>query len=597
MDFCVAIRGNSRYHRGMSTRWEGLGMETWEIKLGIAASIVAIIGFLSGCFSWVYRKIAQWIASKQEKPLECPTNFSKPLDQYFTERKAMQKKISKTLSKKSPLALFGLGGMGKTQLALKYAYDHEKQYQCRWWVDASSGSSITEAYRNFAVKNLGFEEKIKPEECIEPVKEWMRGHKNWLFVFDNADNFTRADREKYLPPDLTGRQHVLFTSRMRNWHGVAEPLEIDDFTLDEAQEFLTSATGKKDDGSQIDLIEALGHLPLGLAQAAAYIFVHGKSYKEYIDLFNSHPADMLANYPGEEEDKRIVYKTWDISRKQIQRESSRELLNMLVFLSPDDICIEWFKQTREVLPEALQTEIVDDRERDALLAELTKYSLVRFKDGKISIHRLVMTVVRNALTREGKYAEYAGYVLQFGEELCFFKFPTRESRVEFENLYPHIKAIVENTIPQNQNEQFALLCSFLGSGARDVWGAYDLALKWHEKAREICEKAVGKEHPNTATTYDNIAAVYDRKGEYDRALEWHEKAWDIREKVLGKEHPSTAATYNNIAGVHASKGEYDRALEWYGKAQAINIKVLGQEHPHTLMTNDNIAACKREMST
>ncbi|MBR3460290.1 MAG: tetratricopeptide repeat protein, partial [Clostridia bacterium] len=99
-------------------------------------------------------------------------------------------------------------------------------------------------------------------------------------------------------------------------------------------------------------------------------------------------------------------------------------------------------------------------------------------------------------------------------------------------------------------------------------GEYAKAKAALEAVVKIRERLLGEEHPDTATSYNNIALVYAAKGEYDRALEYHEKALAIREKVLGKEHPDTATSYNNIALVYYAKGEYDRALEYHEKALA-----------------------------
>ena len=119
-------------------------------------------------------------------------------------------------------------------------------------------------------------------------------------------------------------------------------------------------------------------------------------------------------------------------------------------------------------------------------------------------------------------------------------------------------------------------------------GEYAQALEFNEKALAVWEKVLGQEHPDTAQVYNNIAGVYSRQGEYTRALEYYQKALAIREKVLGKEHPDTAASYNNIAGVYFNQSDYAQALEWLQKALAIYEK-RGQEHPNTVETYNNIA--------
>ena len=119
-------------------------------------------------------------------------------------------------------------------------------------------------------------------------------------------------------------------------------------------------------------------------------------------------------------------------------------------------------------------------------------------------------------------------------------------------------------------------------------GDYPKALEYFFKDLAICEKVLGKEHPSTATSYNNIGSVYDDLGDYTKAIEYYFKALDIHEKVLGKEHPSTATSYNNIGQVYYSQGEYPKALEYFFKDLAICEKVLGKEHPSTATSYNNI---------
>ena len=112
-------------------------------------------------------------------------------------------------------------------------------------------------------------------------------------------------------------------------------------------------------------------------------------------------------------------------------------------------------------------------------------------------------------------------------------------------------------------------------------GSYDTALEYYFKSLAIDEKVLGLEHPSTAISYNNIGLVYFDKGDYDTALEYYFKSLAIDEKVLGLEHPDTATSYNNIGSVYYDQGDYDTALVYYLKALAVKEKVLGLEHPDT----------------
>jgi tetratricopeptide (TPR) repeat protein len=119
-------------------------------------------------------------------------------------------------------------------------------------------------------------------------------------------------------------------------------------------------------------------------------------------------------------------------------------------------------------------------------------------------------------------------------------------------------------------------------------GNHPKALEYYFKDLAISEKVLGKEHPSTATSYNNIGGVYKSQGDYTKALEYLQKALDIDEKVLGKEHPETATDYNNIGMTYDNLGDFTKAIEYYQKALDIVKKVLGEEHPYTATTYNNI---------
>ena len=127
----------------------------------------------------------------------------------------------------------------------------------------------------------------------------------------------------------------------------------------------------------------------------------------------------------------------------------------------------------------------------------------------------------------------------------------------------------------------------------DHQGAYAKALEYHGKALDICERVLGPDHPSTATSYNNIGEVYYHQGDYAKALEYCGKALDVRERVLGPDHPSTAESYNNIGQIYGREGNYDKALEYLGKALAIWEQVLGPDHPLTALSYNNIGEVYR----
>ncbi len=125
-------------------------------------------------------------------------------------------------------------------------------------------------------------------------------------------------------------------------------------------------------------------------------------------------------------------------------------------------------------------------------------------------------------------------------------------------------------------------------------GAYDQALEYYNKALEIKKKVLGENHPSTATSYNNIGMVYHHHGAYDQALECYNKALEIQKRVLGEDHPDTATSYNNIGLIYHHHGAYSQVLEYYNKALGIWKKVLGEDHPNTATSYSNIGWVYRE---
>ena len=208
----------------------------------------------------------------------------------------------------------------------------------------------------------------------------------------------------------------------------------------------------------------------------------------------------------------------------------------------------------------------------------------------VSIHPVVAAVVRRNAPPDADYVDAVAGRL-FGDMLP----GDTEVFVTKLSLLKH--ALTLNRVAQSmdlQTENYAGMLHQMGY-LNYYQGNYADALEWYQKALRICETVFGTDHPSTAATYNNIAAVYRAQGDYANALEWNQKALRIRETVLGTDHPDTATTYNNIAGVYWAQGDYARALEWYQKALRILETVLGTDHPFTATTYNNIAAVYDDM--
>ncbi|KAI4453702.1 tetratricopeptide repeat protein [Holotrichia oblita] len=265
------------------------------------------------------------------------------------------------------------------------------------------------------------------------------------------------------------------------------------------------------------------------------------------------------------------------------------MLNICAYFAPDEIDSGIFVRNYELLPKPLNRDAVDEINFDAVISELTSYSLLSKKDDKLYMHRSLQEVIRRSLIENQEFIECAFEIIlnEFS-----FEYGNIESHNAFLHIAPHVISITEQALEclKDEDKQLSIakLYNDMGNGFFYI-GSFQQSLIWHQKALKIREKALGMEHPDTATNYSNMAVVYKAQGDYGKALALYEKALLIREKALGMEHPDTATIYSNMAGVYHDQGDYGKALALYEKALLIREKVLGMEHPDTAMTYGNMA--------
>jgi tetratricopeptide (TPR) repeat protein len=518
-------------------------------------------------------------------PSRFPVNNLPDKNPYFTGREQILDDIHRQFQSGRVVSLrqtvAGLGGVGKTQIAIEYAYRYAGDYDDIWWVNAESGPQ--EAYRAFVRKKglLPKEESADWPMVLDAIKSWFDQHTRFLFIFDNVEN---VELLSGCLPRSSG--HVLITTR-KGHSPEGALVDVDKFNSGEAAAFLKNRLERDEGADAAELAGRLGYLPLALEQAAAYLKANKKPVRNYLKLLEKYGLQVFDERSASAYGyKETVNATWRISFDKIELESAKQLLNLCAYFAPDDIPFCMIIEGRNMLPKPLQAELADELSLNRVILELTQYSLVREKDGLLSLHRLLQEVVRDEL-RDNRQ-----WLICCFNMACAVGYVNKWSMNAFKQNAPHVLAIAGHAEKALAGEEVQKKTSRLyyvfGLGFYDS-GKYSEALECFQKALAIREKVLGEEHPDTVATYNNIALVYSCQENYAKAMEWLQKALAIREKIRGKEHPLTAATYNNIADVYSRQGDYAKGLELYQKALAIREKVLGKEHPDTITTYHGIA--------
>lgn len=516
---------------------------------------------------------------------------------YFTGREHLLALIRQQLVARHRAALSGLGGIGKTQSAIEYAVRHRRDYPNGvFWVNAETVGELTTSFVQIAAAlRLEAASSKDQERILQAVLEWLGATRDWLIVFDNVEK--REDVAPFFP--RTSEGHILITSResvFQEW-GIARGLEVVDFDIDEAVDFLLTRTGRDkvdapEHAAAVDLASELGNLPLALEQAAAYIAETNAAFSAYLAAFRKRRVSLLEK-SGELIAHDTVAVTWAANFEAVLRASpaAADVLHVSSVLAADAIPFELFFDGARVLGDAIAQALADpdDLTMAELLRPLARYSLIRFDAALrlFSVHRLVQEIVWAALSDDQRSQIVSRAVSALDAafpEVAFATWP------QCERLVPHVASIVRWLDPNHV--QIDAARHLLNRTGRYLWerGRYGESERLHELALAVAERTLGPEHPDVATSLNNLANIHYDRGRYGEAQNLHERALAIRKQAHGPDHPHVAMSLNNLANVHYDRGRYADAQALYERALAIRERLMPSDHPDVAMSLSNLAS-------
>jgi tetratricopeptide (TPR) repeat protein len=466
--------------------------------------------------------------------------------------------------------VFGLGGVGKSELALQYARAHRSDYRLVWWVTAADPAQVEAGL-------AGLAGRLSPPVAVAGTTTdaagwavgWLQAHDRWLLVLDNFED--PADVEPLLGQLSSG--HVIMTSRRdADWGRLGGPLQLDVLDPAAATWVLVLRTGQSGDSDRkaaAGIAAELGYLPLALDQAAAYIHQQRITPGAYLQSLRRQPARMYAA-PGARDVQRTIARLWDlhISAIRSQAPPAAWLLAVLAQYAPDAI------------PRSMLGGTTPLEETDEALGLLASYSIITLTADSVGIHRLLQSVILSQSDRSAGKVPTARETALTWLNAAFpdDPEPTLAAWPLYRTLVPHVEAIAPR-FPPSENPQ--MLGSVLGqvAGFLDSQGQYARALPLQRRALEIAEASLGPDHPETAIRLDNLAYIYTELGRYDEALPLRQRALDITEATLGSDDPDMAIVLSNMAYMHTRLGQYDEAVLLEKRALDITKAALGPDHP------------------
>jgi len=487
-----------------------------------------------------------------------------------------------------PQAIIGLGGIGKTQLALHYCYSHLVDYDLICWLPAEEPATLAVAYTGLA-SALGLDPATPDQPAlIAAIRAKLERTAGWLLVFDNAT--APATLDHYLP--RTGAGHILITSRHQDWADAAAMIELD--FLPEDQAVLLLGADADDPVRWQDaaaLARDLGFLPLALVQARAFMRARKVDIAGYQHQLAAARPKVLAWRRPDVSYPLSVAQTWQVSMMAAAEDcpAARELLELLAFLGPEAIPRTLLGAEPATLPEVLR----DPFDRDSAIEALHRFSLLRADHGGLTVHRLIQAVTRDGLEEATATARAETVV-----RLVNVAFPDKP---QDPRNWPPIGILLPHTLAAAEAaERFGTdleLVAWVVNGIgiyHQERATFAEAAPLYQRALAIREKALGPDHPDTATSLNSLAGLYQDQGQLDEAVPLYQRALAITEKVLGPDHPDTATSLNNLASLYRDQGQLDEAAPLYQRALAIWEKVLGLDHPDTAASLNNLALLYRD---
>ncbi|KAK0674619.1 hypothetical protein QBC41DRAFT_309154 [Cercophora samala] len=506
------------------------------------------------------------------------------------------------------VALCGLGGIGKTQIAIEFMYWIKDAYpdMSVFWVHASNTERFREAYTSIA-KTCEIPGHNDPNSHMLPlVKTWLESKESgqWIMAIDNADDLepffnNNGGLGRHLPECAHGT--ILITTRnlqvaSRLTKGMTmSVIKIGKMDEDETAELLSTKLLETDPvaGDYAGLSARLEHLPLALVQAASFIQENSITISDYIQLLDESGqkvVDLLSQdfeTVGRDSDTpHAVAETWIISFEQIQQRNTLagELLSIMSFFDRQAIPYE-FLDTYAEARGAEKLQLIK------ALGVLKAFSFVtEDKDQKFDMHRLVHLVTRKWLVREATMKQFAEGALCVVSE-CF-PFGEYQNWAICNAYLPHASAVLELKEAIESKKAKLARSNLLHNTGRLFYkqGVYQRAETYQKEAWEIRQAQLGEEDTYTLTSMGTLASTYRSQGRWQEAESLEVQVLEIEKRVLGEDHPSTLTSMNNLALTYSAQGRYKEAESLNVQVLEIEKRVLGEDHPSTSITMHNLAS-------
>ncbi|KAI0875082.1 TPR-like protein [Hypoxylon argillaceum] len=463
----------------------------------------------------------------------------------------------------------GLGGIGKTQIALEAAYRIRDIYpDCSvFWVPAIDLTSFENAYREIGqrLELRGISDEGADIKTLVKAGLSRKDAGSWLLIVDNADDL------ELLGPVLADclpfkrKGSILFTTRSHKITALLDVSHEDIIPLPkmdsaEASKLLQIGLRKRQKGDRKStkrLLNFLANLPLAIKQASAFLTSNTNvTVSGYLDSCESSDADSIEllseqfqdrhRYTNNAKKQNPIATTWLISFEHISQHDPQaaDYLKFMCFLAEKDIPLS-------LLPVAPKIKMAK------AVGTLKAYAFITERDtpDTFDIHPLIRLVMRNWLQKSGEWMEWRKIVFQ--QLGTTYPFPEHENKQIWIKYLPHGQALLDARGTSIKIEDTRLLSKVAVSC--DLLGKYGEAERLHRRVLRPQKEVLGKRHPITLSGMGNLSITLRYLGKYEEAEKMHRRVLRLRKKLLGRRHPDTLSSMYGLAITLRIQQNYKKA--------------------------------------
>ncbi len=514
-------------------------------------------------------------------------------NQGFTGRDAaieeLRERLNSSTALAGPAVLQGIGGVGKTQIAIEYLHRFAADYDVVWWISADQPALVVTALADLA-RELELPTVTRADEQVAAVLEALRlgtPSPRWIIIFDNTD-----DPEKIRPLIPTGAGDVILTTPGQEWSRQAWTLDINVFDRSESVTLLTRRVPGLSADDADAIAAKLGDLPLAVEQAATWLATTAMSARSYLDILDEQLPRIL-NEPPPPGYRHPAAETWRLSQQRLREANPAAalLVELCAFLAPEPIPTGLLDSPGMIDVLATVNPTLRDRLlRGSLVREVARFGLARVDSAvnALRMHRLVQSVIRGDLNPEDQR-------IRQGQTHVILANVPREDPEDQDSwpVYGGLLAHLEpsKALESDDTEVHRLVIDVVRylRYRGDLAGGQGLA----ERTLQQWVPRLGEDHASVLRMRTELANLLRQHGEYRTALEIHEDAGARLVQTLGDSHPYTLVAQSGTAADLRGLGEYRRARELDEQTVVRWQATMGDEHRRSLMSANNLATSLR----